>query len=144
MNFISLSCITDPPGSGPEMIFSDTDPDPAKSFGPDRIQIQIHNAYEHNENMVLFVFLHVNFCFLILLYFRENCALQMERVRENYNSQVRSVKVNIDHNDQDNKTLCIFACLLDFLKKLINISHKDDRFLFSSMFFERFFYFINV
>jgi len=51
----------------------------------------------------------------------------MERVRENYNSQVRSVKVKID---QDNTTLCIFACLLDFLKKWINISQKNDKFLY--------------
>jgi hypothetical protein len=84
-----------------------------KRFGPDRIRIRIHNACEHNENMVLFCIftcelLHSN----IVLYFRENCALQMERVRENYNSQVRSVKVKIDQD----KTLCIFACLLDFLK----------------------------
>ncbi len=49
----------------------------------------------------------------------------MERVRENYNSQVRSVKVKINQD----KTLCIFACLLDFLKKRINISQKNDRYL---------------
>jgi hypothetical protein len=76
--------------------------------------------------MVLFVFLPVNFTFQhIVVYFRENCALQMERVRENYNSQVRSVKVKFDQD----KTLCIFACLLDFLKKWINISQKNDRYL---------------
>jgi hypothetical protein len=55
----------------------------------------------------------------------------MERVRENYNSQVRSVKVKID---QDNKTLCIFACLLDFLKKWKNFSQKKTTdFFISSM-----------
>jgi hypothetical protein len=99
------------------------DPDPAKSFALEQIEIRIHTACERSENLVLFVFLHFyNFYTPILLYSRENCALQMERVRENYNSQVRSVKVkiNLDQNS-------LHLCLLDGFSEKMDTYQPEKR-----------------